>query len=63
MTGVARRLDHSSDPAIRVIAGPAPETYDAAWREWLKRLEADEPTMPDAPAAVELARARELGEV
>jgi hypothetical protein len=46
-----------------VIAGPAPETYDAAWQEWLKRLEADEPTTPDVPAAVELAQAREVGEV
>lgn len=60
---MARRSDHDSDPVVRVIAGPAPETYDVAWREWLTSLEADEPTTPDVPAAVELAQARELGEV
>lgn len=63
MAGVARDFDHGSDPVVRVIAGPTPETYDAAWQEWLKRLEADEPTTPDVPAAVELGQARELGEV
>jgi hypothetical protein len=36
---------------------------DPAWKEWLQRLDASEAVTPDVPAAVELARAREQGEV
>ncbi|MHB1919838.1 MAG: hypothetical protein ACYCSX_14375 [Acidimicrobiales bacterium] len=48
---------------VRVIAGPGPENYEAAWESWLDELDSDEPVDPDVPASVELARARDAGEV
>ena len=60
---VVHRFQHDQDPLVRVISGPDPEHYDAAWQAWLAQLDDDEPVDPDVPAALELARARDAGEV
>jgi hypothetical protein len=60
---VVQRFDHGGDAMVRVIAGPGPENYEAAWESWLDELDSDEPVDPDVPASVELARARDAGEV
>jgi hypothetical protein len=60
---VVQRFDHGGDAMVRVIAGPGPENYEAACESWLDELDSDEPVDPDVPASVELARARDAGEV
>ena len=60
---VVYRFLHARDPLVRVISGPDPAHYDTAWQAWLAQLDDDEPVDPDVPAALELARARDAGEV
>lgn len=48
-------------PAARDV--PESAGTDPGWREWLQSLDADEAVTPDVSAAVELAQAREQGEV
>lgn len=60
---MVQRFQHDQAPLVAVISGPDPEHCDAAWQVWLAQLDDDEPVDPDVPAALELARARDAGEV